>query len=296
MVHGLSCWRSLTIDYGPSTMDYGLWTFFTYFHSSFTFTQTTMRLKEKIALITGGANGIGLATVSRFAKEGAKIIFWDVSDKGKDIAAQLKKDGHDVLFKKVSVTNESEVQKAVAEAKTHFGRIDILINNAGITPSAPLDRMDLSMWNQVLAINLTGAFLCSRAALADMYANKWGRIVNVASIAGLQGGMYISAYCASKHGMIGMTRALAKEAAKKGVTVNAICPGYVETDIIARAAENIASKTKLNEEEARAMLYAGNPQGRLITADEVASAIAWLCSDGAAATNGAAIPMSGGEV
>jgi NAD(P)-dependent dehydrogenase (short-subunit alcohol dehydrogenase family) len=156
--------------------------------------------------------------------------------------------------------------------------------------------MDISMWNQVLAINLTGAFLCSRAALADMYANKWGRIVNVASIAGLQGGPYISAYCASKHGMIGMTRALAHEAAKRGVTVNAICPGYVETDIISRAAENIAAKTKLSEDEAKASLYAGNPQGRLISAGEVASAIAWLCSDGAAATNGAAIPMSGGEI
>ena len=135
-----------------------------------------------------------------------------------------------------------------------------------------------------------------KTALADMYAKKWGRIVNVASIAGLKGGQYISAYCASKHGMIGMTRALAHETAKRGVTVNAICPGYVETDIVTKAAENISSKTKLSEDEARAMLYAGNPQARLITADEVASAIAWLCSDGAAATNGAAIPMSGGEI
>jgi NAD(P)-dependent dehydrogenase (short-subunit alcohol dehydrogenase family) len=156
--------------------------------------------------------------------------------------------------------------------------------------------MDLSMWNQVLAINLTGAFLCSRTALADMYEAGWGRIVNIASIAGLKGGMYISAYCASKHGMIGMTRALAYETAKRGVTVNAVCPGYVDTDIVTRAAENIASKTKLNEDEARAMLYANNPQGRLITAQEVASAVDWLCSDGAASTNGAAIPMSGGEI
>jgi NAD(P)-dependent dehydrogenase (short-subunit alcohol dehydrogenase family) len=152
------------------------------------------------------------------------------------------------------------------------------------------------MWNEVLAINLTGAFLCARAALPDMYEANWGRIVNVASIAGLKGGPYISAYCASKHGMIGMTRALAHEAAKRGVTVNAVCPGYVETDIVTRAAGNIASKTKLSEAEARASLYAGNPQGRLIKPEEVASAISWLCSEGAAATNGAAIPMSGGEI
>jgi NAD(P)-dependent dehydrogenase (short-subunit alcohol dehydrogenase family) len=110
------------------------------------------------------------------------------------------------------------------------------------------------------------------------------------------GSAYIAAYCASKHGMIGMTRALAKECAKHGVTANAVCPGYVETDIVTRAAENIAAKTKLNEAEARASLYAGNPQGRLIQPEEVASAIAWLCSAGAAATNGAAIPMSGGEI
>ncbi|NUN03895.1 MAG: IS630 family transposase, partial [Bryobacteraceae bacterium] len=125
---------------------------------------------------------------------------------------------------------ESSVAAAFEAARAHNGPVSILVNNAGITPSAPLHTMELSMWNEVLAINLTGAFLCARAAIADMYAAKWGRIVNVASIAGLTGGAYISAYCASKHGMVGMTRALAKETAKRGVTVNAICPGYVETD------------------------------------------------------------------
>jgi 3-hydroxybutyrate dehydrogenase len=245
------------------------------------------------AFITGGGTGIGLATARLLAASGVRLTL--VGRDGarvQDVAADFEH-AHGISC---DVADEASVSAAFSAARDRYGSIDILINNAGITPSAPLDRMDLSMWNQVLAINLTGAFLCSRAALADMYANKWGRIVNVASIAGLQGGQYISAYCASKHGMIGMTRALAKECAKKGVTVNAICPGYVETDIVTRAAENIASKTKLSEDEAKASLYAGNPQGRLIKAEEVASAIAWLCSDGAAATNGAAIPMSGGEI
>jgi len=243
--------------------------------------------------ITGGGTGIGLATARALAPTGARFTLVGRDGARAQSAAEEFENGQGFSC---DVANEDSVAAAFTAARDRYGPIDILINNAGITPSAPLDRMDLSMWNQCLAINLTGAFLCSRAAITDMYANKWGRIVNVASIAGLQGAAYISAYCASKHGMIGMTRALAKEAAKKGVTVNAICPGYVETDIVTRAAENIASKTKLSEDEAKASLYAKNPQGRLITADEVASAIAWLCSDGAAATNGAAIPMSGGEV
>jgi NAD(P)-dependent dehydrogenase (short-subunit alcohol dehydrogenase family) len=243
--------------------------------------------------ITGGGTGIGLATARALASTGARFTLVGRDGARVEGAAEEFENAQGVSC---DVANEESVAAAFTAARDRYGPIDILINNAGITPSAPLDRMDLFMWNQTLAINLTGAFLCSRAAITDMYANKWGRIVNVASIAGLQGAAYITAYCASKHGMIGLTRALAKEAAKKGVTVNAICPGYVETDIVTRAAENIAAKTKLSEEEARAMLYAGNPQARLITADEVASAIAWLCSDGAAATNGAAIPMSGGEI
>jgi NAD(P)-dependent dehydrogenase (short-subunit alcohol dehydrogenase family) len=243
--------------------------------------------------ITGGGTGIGLATARALAATGARFTLVGRDGARVQSAAEEFENAQGLSC---DVADETSVAATFTAARDRYGPIDILINNAGITPSAPLDRMDLSMWNQTLAINLTGAFLCSRAALSDMYHKKWGRIVNVASIAGLQGGAYISAYCASKHGMIGMTRALAKEAARKGVTVNAICPGYVETDIVTRAAENIANKTKLSEEEAKASLYAKNPQGRLITADEVASAIAWLCSDGAAATNGAAIPMSGGEV
>lgn len=248
---------------------------------------------SKHAFITGGGTGIGLATARLLAAEGARLTLVGRNGARVQEAASEFEYAHGLAC---DVADEASVNAAFTAARDRYGAVDILINNAGITPSAPLHNMELAMWNEVLAINLTGAFLCSRAALADMYANQWGRIVNVASIAGLQGGAYISAYTASKHGMIGMTRSLAKECAKKGVTVNAICPGYVETDIVTRATDIITSKTKLSEAEARAALYATNPQGRLIQPAEVASAIMWLCSDGAAATNGAAIPMSGGEV
>ena len=249
-------------------------------------------LKGKHAFITGGGTGIGLATARALAARGARLTLAARNfARLEEAASQL-----DAYPVSVDVANEASVAAAFEAARAKHGPVAILVNNAGITPSAPLHNTDLAMWNEVIAINLTGAFLCTRAALADMYAAQWGRIVNVASIAGLKGGMYISAYCASKHGMIGMTRALAHETAKRGVTVNAVCPGYVETDIIDRAVDTITTKTRLNKDEARAMLYAGNPQGRLITADEVASAISWLCSEGAAATNGAAIPMTGGEI
>lgn len=249
-------------------------------------------LAGKHAFITGGGTGIGLAAAKALAARGATLTL-AARNRARVEAAAAQLGAYAVA---VDVADEASVQAAFAAARARNGGVDVLINNAGITPSAPLHAMSLTMWNEALAINLTGAFLCSRAALQDMYAKKWGRIVNVASVAGLKGGAYISAYCASKHGMVGMTRALAQETAKRGVTVNAVCPGYVETDIVARAAQNIAQRTKLGEDEARARLTANNPQGRLIAPEEVASAISWLCSDGAAATNGATIPITGGEI
>lgn len=251
-----------------------------------------MPLSGKHAFITGGGTGIGLAAARLLAEQGVRLTLAARNFERVEEAASTL----DANAVSVDVSNEASVEAAIAAARSRFGGIDIVINNAGITPSAPLHKTTLAMWNEVLAINLTGAFLCTRTALPDMIERKWGRVINVASIAGLIGDMYISAYCASKHGMIGMTRALAKEVARHGITANAVCPGYVETDIVTRAAENIASKTKLNEEEARASLYAGNPQGRLIQPEEVASLIGWLCSDGAAATNGAALPISGGQI
>lgn len=255
-------------------------------------TDVPQDLAGKHALITGGGTGIGLATARMLAARGAKLTLAARNfARVEDAASTL--DAHAVS---VEVSNETSVTAAFDAARARYGAIDILVNNAGVTPSAPLHKMDLAMWNEVISINLTGAFLCARAAVGDMYDRGWGRIVNVASIMGLKGGQYISAYCASKHGMVGLTRALAHETAKRGVTVNAVCPGYVETEVVSRAAENISNKTRLSEDEAKAMLYANNPQGRFITAEEVASAISWLCGEGAAAVNGAALPISGGEI
>ena len=157
-----------------------------------------MRLKEKIALITGGANGIGLATTERFAKEGAKIILWDISDKGNDVAEHLRKEGTEAIFKKVSVSNQDEVQKAVAEAKEHFGRIDILINNAGITRDRTLLKMSKQEWDDVMAVNLTGVFNCTQAVAPIMKEQQYGRIISASSNVAIRGNFGQTNYVATK--------------------------------------------------------------------------------------------------
>ncbi len=244
-------------------------------------------------LITGGGSGIGLAAAHALAARGAKLSLLGLDgEKLGRAAAQFV----DVAVLIADVADEAAIIAAFSRAHAAHGPVHILINNAGIAPSAPFQATDLALWNQTLAANLTGAFLCTRAALPDMLDAGWGRIVNVASTAGLKGYSYVSAYCASKHGLLGLTRALAQETAKRGVTVNAVCPGYVDTDIVAESARRIAAKTKLSESEALDSIVRFNPQGRLIEPGEVAAAIAWLCGDGAAAINGAAIPISGGEI
>jgi 3-oxoacyl-[acyl-carrier protein] reductase len=248
-----------------------------------TFTQTTMRLKEKIALITGGANGIGLATVNRFAKEGAKIIFWDVSDKGKDIAAQLKKDGHDVLFKKVSVTNESEVQKAVAEAKTHFGRIDILINNAGITKDRTLLKMSKQEWDDVIAVNLTGVFNCTQAVAPIMKEQNYGRIVSASSNVAIRGNYGQTNYVATKSAIIGMTKVWAMELGRFGITVNCIAPGFIQT-----------AMTDAMPEDVRKNSIAQIPIGHWGVPDDIANGYLYLASDEASFVSGICLTIDGG--
>ncbi len=245
------------------------------------------------ALITGGGSGIGFAAAHALAARGAKLsLLGRGGEKLRRAAAQFV----DAAVLIADVTDEASVTAAFLRAHGAHGPVHILVNNAGIAPSAPFQATDLALWNQTLAANLTGAFLCTRAALPDMLGAGWGRIVNVASTAGLKGYAYVSAYCASKHGLLGLTRALAQETAKRGVTVNAVCPGYVDTDIVAESARRIAAKTGLSAAEALGSILRHNPQGRLVEPAEVAAAIAWLCGDGAAAINGAAIPISGGEI
>jgi len=180
-------------------------------------------------------------------------------------------------------------------ARARFGRIDILVNNAGEAASAPFLKTDLALWRRMMNVNLDGTFHCTQAALPAMIEARWGRIVNVASVAGLAGYAYVTAYCAAKHGVIGLTQALAIEVAKKGITVNAVCPGYTETDMVKDALSTIIAKTGRTAEEALAELTTRNPQGRLVQPREVAHAVVWLCLPGSDAINGQAIAIAGGE-
>ena len=257
---------------------------------------TSLALSGKHALVTGAGRGIGLACARALLERGARVTL-----AGRDgarlalAAAELAPLG-EVACEPLDVTDPDAVQAAFARAAARFGRIDILVNNAGQAGSAPFGKTDAALWRQMLDVNLGGTFHCMQAALPGMLEAQWGRIVNVASTAGLVGYRYVSAYVAAKHGVIGLTRALALEVAAKGVTVNAVCPGYTDTDIVREALANIVAKTGCDEAAARAGLAAGNPQKRLVQSAEVAAAVAWLCLPESAAMNGQAIAVAGGEV
>jgi len=259
-----------------------------------------MALQGHHALVTGGGRGIGAAIARRLLAEGASVTLVGRDCTALDAAMQalepLAVDGAALGAAAADITDADEVAGAFAQATSERGPITVLINNAGQAHSAPFAKTDLALWQRMLDVNLTGTFLCTQAALPAMLEQGWGRIVNVASTAGLIGYGYVSAYCAAKHGVIGLTRALALELAPKGITVNAVCPGYTETDIVRDAVANIVGKTGRTEEQARAELAARNPQRRLVQPDEVADAVAWLCRPSASAITGQAVPVAGGEV
>jgi len=242
-----------------------------------------MRLKEKVALITGGANGIGLATTERFAREGAKIILWDVSDKGNEITERLKNDGHEAIFKKVSVSKKDEVLQAVAEAKEHFGRIDILINNAGITKDKTLLRMSQEEWDDVIAVNLTGVFNCTQAVAPIMKEQNYGRIVSASSNVAIRGNFGQTNYVATKSAIIGMTKVWAMELGRFGITVNCIAPGFITT-----------AMTDLMPEEVRKNTIPHIPLGHWGVPDDIANGYLYLASDEASFVSGICLTIDGG--
>ncbi|NYT78742.1 SDR family oxidoreductase [Alcaligenaceae bacterium] len=256
----------------------------------------TAPLHRRHAIVTGGSRGIGLAIAQALLDMGARVSIMGRDAAALDTAVSLLQKHGDVAGMVVDVALRPSVEQAFSQARVRFGPADILVNNAGQALSERFDRMEEAVWHQMLAVNLTGTFHCTQVALPGMLEQSWGRVVNVASTAGLSGYPYVSAYCAAKHGVVGLTRALAQEVGSKGVTVNAVCPGYTETDLVRDAVSNISSKTGVTLDEARATLAKGNPQGRLVQPEEVASAVAWLCLPASGAINGQAVPVDGGEL
>jgi NAD(P)-dependent dehydrogenase (short-subunit alcohol dehydrogenase family) len=259
---------------------------------------TTAPLARHHAVITGGGRGIGAVIAQTLARQGAAVSLIGRNAEVLQAAAnRLTKDyGAKVATAPADVADEAAVKKAIAALRDALGDPTILVNNAGVAISAPFLKSDAAFWRKVLDIDLMGAVYCTQAVLPAMLEAKWGRIINIASTAGVAGYAYITTYCAAKHGMIGLTRALAIETARTGVTVNAVCPGYVDTEMTAQTIANIVSKTGRSREEAVASLVSHNPQGRLIEPREVADAVAWLCGESAASVTGQSIVIAGGEV
>lgn len=253
-------------------------------------------LDGRHAFVTGGSRGIGEVVAGALLEAGARVTI--TGRNAEAVAATAERLGARGACRGevVEVTDAASIRRAAEAARAAFGPVTIIVANAGQAESAPLHRTADELWDRMIGVNLTGTFLTIRELLPDLLAAGWGRIVNVSSIAGLAGAPYITAYCAAKHGVIGLTRALGVELAKKNITVNAVCPGYTETDMLDFAVTKIVEKTGRSVEEARADLTKGNPQGRFVTPEEVANTVLWLVSPGSESITAQAIAISGGEI
>lgn len=252
-----------------------------------------MTISGKHAVVTGGGTGVGAAIAETLAHGGARVTVMGRREAPlREVAKQHKSIG----WITCDVTDPEAVAAAFRQSRGLNGPVDIAVANAGAAESVPFTKMTPQQFDAMLSVNLVGVVNVWQAALPDMTASGWGRLIAVASTAGLKGYSYVSAYCAAKHGVVGLTRSLALELGDGGVTANAICPGFVETPLLERSIENIMQKTGMSEDRARKSLSSVNPQKRFIQTDEVAGAALWLCSDAARSVNGHALSLSGGEI
>jgi NAD(P)-dependent dehydrogenase (short-subunit alcohol dehydrogenase family) len=252
----------------------------------------TYDLAAKHALVTGGGTGIGAAIALALARAGAQVTIC-----GRRLAElNASASRHDNIHARAAdVTDQASLQRLYHDAQAERGAFGIVVANAGAAESAPAEKISRALWDEIIGINLTGAFLSVQPALATMRERGWGRIVFIASTAGLKGYAYVAPYVAAKHGVVGLARALALETAKTGITVNAVCPGFAETPMLARAVDRIVATTKRTGIDTRTALEANNPQARFIKPEEVADAVMWLCAGDSGAITGQSISVSGGE-
>ncbi len=250
-------------------------------------------LHGKHALVTGGGTGIGLAIASVLANAGARVT---ITGRRADVLEQAAQSTSDLYPHTMDVTEQSNVSAAIKQAVVDRGPIDICIANAGIAEGRGLAKTDLDFWRRIMTTNLDGAFLTIRECMKSMHDLPWGRVIAVSSISGLRGSRGTAAYTASKHGVLGLIRALSVDYMGTGITFNALCPGYVDTPIIEQNVSLIAARTGLSDADARARMVDANPHGKLIAPQEVAAAAIWLCAPGSDSVNGQAVEIAGGQV